>query len=87
MATRSVKLNDLEERVEIVNADIKEIDKALKGKTKKRGDSFTIFTIGRVSVQKNPSLFNKIASKFPNINLSVKWLILMSRSRSCSTRA
>ena len=27
MATRSVKLNDLEERVEIVNADIKEIDK------------------------------------------------------------
>lgn len=48
--------------------NIKEIDKALKGKTKKRGDSFTIFTIGRVSVQKNPSLFNKIASKFPNIN-------------------
>ena len=30
MATRSVKLNDLEERVEIVNADIKEIDKVLE---------------------------------------------------------
>ena len=29
MATRSVKLNDLEERVEIVNADIKEIDKVV----------------------------------------------------------
>ena len=30
MATRSVKLNDLEDRVEIVNADIKEIDKILE---------------------------------------------------------
>ena len=27
MATRSVKLNDLEDRVEIINADIKTIDK------------------------------------------------------------
>ena len=30
MATRSVKLNNLEDRVEIVNADIKEIDKVLE---------------------------------------------------------
>ena len=32
MATRSVKLNDLEDRVEIVNADIKEIDKDIRSK-------------------------------------------------------
>ena len=30
MATRSVKLNDLEDRVEIINADIKTIDKELE---------------------------------------------------------
>ena len=28
---------------------------------------FTIFTLGRISFQKNPSLFNKIAEAMPNI--------------------
>lgn len=30
-------------------------------------DQFTIFTLGRISEQKNPQLFNKIAEAFPNI--------------------
>lgn len=29
---------------------------------------FTIFTLGRISSQKNPQLFNKVAMNFPNIN-------------------
>lgn len=48
--------------------NIKEINKALEKKSKKDRKTFTIFTIGRISTQKNPALFNEIASKFPNIN-------------------
>lgn len=34
----------------------------------KLSNHFTIFTLGRISSQKNPQLFNKIATKFPNVN-------------------
>ena len=42
--------------------------KSLKGKAKQsKNSTFTIGTVGRMSPQKNPTLFNDIAEKFPNI--------------------
>ena len=57
MATRSVKLNDLEERVEIVNADIKEIKKEYE-KIKQK-------TIEQVAANKASSLFKNLPNNLP----------------------
>lgn len=43
------------------------IDHILSGVKVRPTKQFTIFTLGRVSAQKNPQLFNKIAERFPNI--------------------
>nr|WP_300862702.1 glycosyltransferase [uncultured Acetatifactor sp.] len=32
-----------------------------------KGNSFSVFTLGRISYQKNPELFNEIALKFPDV--------------------
>ena len=48
--------------------NIKNINKILKGIVPKKGKKFTIFTLGRISSQKNPELFNRIAMKFPEVN-------------------
>lgn len=48
--------------------NIKNIDQALAGLHAKTSSRFTIFTLGRITSQKDPQLFNEIAKKFPNIN-------------------
>lgn len=47
--------------------NIKNIDNTLKGIIPKEGKKITIFTLGRISSQKDPLLFNKIAESFQNI--------------------
>lgn len=45
------------------------LEKQLSGLRKKTTThSFTVFTLGRVSYQKNPALFNQIAEQLPNIH-------------------
>ena len=38
------------------------------GRTKKVPHSFTVFTLGRICYQKNPTLFNKVAERLPGIS-------------------
>lgn len=45
-----------------------QIDQILKNTIPNKAKKFTVFTLGRISSQKNPQLFNQIALKFPNIN-------------------
>lgn len=48
--------------------DMKEINDILKEQTDiEKEKVFTVVTLGRVSNQKNPQLFNRIAQKFPNV--------------------
>lgn len=47
--------------------NIDEISNTVKNIKKNKNDRYTIYTIGRISEQKNPYLFNKIAESFPNI--------------------
>lgn len=44
-----------------------EINSLRNFKKSKKSTVYTIGTVGRISPQKNPDLFNKIAEKFPNI--------------------
>jgi len=45
--------------------NVEELEKSLSG-MKKEDHPFTVFTLGRISYQKNPALFNKIAEKMPD---------------------
>lgn len=50
--------------------DISELKKLVKNNEKKvlNNNKFRIFTVGRISFQKNPQLFNKIAENFPSVD-------------------
>lgn len=48
-----------------INTD--EIDAILNNKKNTSKHGFTVFTIGRISYQKNPEAFNQIAEAFPDI--------------------
>lgn len=48
--------------------NIKYIDSIAKNTARNRNHGFTIFTLGRISKQKGPKTFNKIALMFPKIN-------------------
>lgn len=48
--------------------NIEYINHILSGIIPKPSSKFTVFTLGRISPQKNPQLFNKIAKRFPDIN-------------------
>lgn len=52
--------------------NMKEIDTLLTNRKSKKDKYLVIGTLGRISDQKNPWLFNKIAKKFPNIKF--KWI-------------
>ncbi|MCC4344805.1 glycosyltransferase [Limosilactobacillus reuteri] len=52
--------------------NINEIDSILKNKKNKKNNSLTFSTLGRISDQKNPLLFNELARSFPNY--SFKWI-------------
>ncbi|OUN46862.1 glycosyl transferase [Limosilactobacillus reuteri] len=52
--------------------NIKEIDSLLKNKKIEMNRKMVFGTLGRISNQKNPSLFNKIAKSFPNYTF--KWI-------------
>lgn len=54
---------------ELVNngVDIDELQKLRSNFQCDDGENISIFTIGRISKQKNPDLFNEIAKKFPKI--------------------
>lgn len=48
--------------------NIERINHILKGISLNKTEKFTIFTLGRISPQKNPQLFNQIAERFPNVD-------------------
>lgn len=48
--------------------NIEKLQAVLGGVSNRRNDVFTVFTLGRICCQKNPSLFNKVAEKQPNIS-------------------
>ncbi|MCI8948723.1 MAG: glycosyltransferase family 4 protein [Lachnospiraceae bacterium] len=45
-----------------------ELSNSLKGITTIKNEKFTVFTLGRICLQKQPSLFNKIAELVPEAN-------------------
>lgn len=44
-----------------------EVEELKKIKTLPRTGAFTVFTLGRISEQKNPQIFNQVANSLPNI--------------------
>lgn len=48
--------------------DIKSLDSKISRLEKKKNEKFTVFTLGRISYQKNPALFNKVALMLPQVN-------------------
>lgn len=72
----SVKLN--KQAVYVSNGiNVEEIDEFLKNDVKvhhslNEEENFTVFTIGRICYQKNPSMFNRIAKSLPD--LSFVWI-------------
>lgn len=59
----------LTKRAKYVNNGIntEELDKMLK-KVEKVDHPFTVFTLGRICYQKNPTLFNAVAAQMPNVH-------------------
>ncbi|MCD7884093.1 MAG: glycosyltransferase [Lachnospiraceae bacterium] len=47
--------------------NIIDLEKALDSVRRTSSDQFTVFTLGRICAQKNPTLFNKIAEKLPEV--------------------
>lgn len=47
--------------------NIQYINSVIKTVSKRKKDKFTIYTLGRISKQKDPYTFNKIASMFPQV--------------------
>lgn len=47
--------------------NIKKLENLIKQCDIENGHDFTVFTLGRICYQKNPELFNKIATALPNI--------------------
>lgn len=48
--------------------NINELQSAIDEYSDIKVDRFTVFTLGRICYQKNPELFNKIASELPDVN-------------------
>jgi glycosyltransferase involved in cell wall biosynthesis len=58
----------LTKRAKYVNngINVSDLEKLLK-QVERKDHAFTVFTLGRITYQKNPVLFNQIAEKLPNV--------------------
>ena len=62
----------LTKKAEYVNngINVKELQKLLDTITVTRNDRFTVYTLGRINYQKNPSVFNEIALALPDVQFT-----------------